>query len=152
MRLHRRLSLLAALAALAAGTILVSCQTLSGAGGSSAEFTRLKQAVSEDRARLRQAAAEPSPERVPAALDAVSARFDEIWSKAPGMNLLDREHLAIQLASGRRIIDTAKQWAANSDIEAVRSETQRLDAVLGEVETLLDRSTKATAEPAPAGS
>jgi hypothetical protein len=37
-------------------------------------------------------------------------------------------------------------------MEAVRSETARLDEVLGEVETLLDRATKATAESAPAGS
>ena len=146
MRLHRRLSLLGV------GALFVSCQTLSGSGGSSAEFTRLKQAVSDDRTRLRQAVAESSPERVPAILDALSGRFNEIWSAAPGMNLLDREHLAIQLASGRRIIGTAKQWAASSDIEAVRSEAQRLDAVLGEVEVLLDRSVRATAEPAPSGS
>ena len=146
MRLYRRLSLVAA------GALLVSCQTLSGSGGSSTDFTQLKQAVSEDRARLRQATSEPSPEGVPAVLDGINRRFDEIWSKAPGMNLLDREHLAISLASGRRIIDTAKQWAASSDVEAVRSEAGRLDEVLGEVETLLDRSARATAEPAPSGS
>ena len=145
MRLYSGLSVLAL------GALLASCQTFTGSGGKAEDFTRLKQAVSEDRAKLRQATAEPSPERVPEVLNGITARFDEIWAKSPGMNLLDREHMAIQLASGRRIIDTAKQWAASSDIEAVRSEAGRLDAVLAEVETLLDRSVKATTEP-PAGS
>ena len=149
MRVHGRLSLVAAVAA---GALAVSCQTLSGSGGSPADFSKLKQAVSEDRTRLRNAAAEASPENVTRVLGGLDGRFDEIWSKAPGMNLLDREHLAISLASGRKIVVTAKQWASQSDMEAVRSETARLDEVLGEVETLLDRATKATAESAPAGS
>ena len=140
------------MAAVAAGALVVSCQTLSGAGVSSADFSKLKQTVSEDRTRLREAASEPSPEHVTQVLSTLPGRFDEIWSKAPGMNLLDREHLAIQLASGRKIVDTAKQWASQSDMEAVRNETTRLDEVLGEVEILLSRATKATAEPAPAGS
>jgi len=143
MRLHHRLPALALAAGLALS--LVSCETLAGKGGSPKEFEALKLSLSDDKAGLNRAIADNDLGRVPGYLQGIKTRFDEIWSKSSAMNLLDREHLAIQLASGRKMITSMSQWVTSEDIDAVRSEVQKLNTVLDDIDTLLDRTIRATA-------
>ena len=150
MRLHHRLPSLALAAGLAFS--LISCQTLGGKGGSPEEFEALKQAMSDDRAGLNRAVAAGELDRVPGYLQGIGTRFDEIWSKSSAMNLLDREHLAIQLASGRKMITSIGQWVTSADIDAVRSEVEKLNTVLDDVDTLLDHTIRATAADTQDGS
>ena len=150
MRVHDRLPALALAAGLALS--LVSCQTLSGTKGSPEEFKALKEALANDRAGLNRAVAAGELDRISGYLQGVSTRFDEVWAKSSAMNLLDREHLAIQLASGRRMITSISQWVTSSDIDAVRSEVEKLNPVLDDVDTLLDHTIRATAVDTPEGS
>ncbi|HKW50310.1 MAG TPA: hypothetical protein VJQ53_01100 [Candidatus Eisenbacteria bacterium] len=152
MRLHHRLPSLALAASLALS--LCSCQTLAGKGGSPKEFEELKQALADDRAGLNRAVAAGEVDGVSQRLQGISTRFDEIWAKSSAMNLLDREHLAIQLASGRKMITSINQWVSSTDIDAIRSEVEKLNPVLDDVDTLLDHTIRATAadNPAPEGS
>jgi hypothetical protein len=147
MRLHHRLPALALAAGLALS--LASCQTLSGTKASPEEFKALKEALSNDRAGLNRALAAGELDRATGFLQGISTRFDEIWAKSSAMNLLDREHLAIQLASGRRMLTSINQWVSSSDIDAVRSEVEKLNPVLDDVDTLLDHTIRATAVDTP---
>jgi hypothetical protein len=150
MRLHHRLPALALAAGLALS--LVSCETLTGKGGSPEEFEALKQALSDDKSGLNRAIADGELDRATGYLQGITTRFDEIWSKSSAMNLLDREHLAIQLASGRKMITSISQWVTSTDIDAVRSEVDKLNTVLDDVDTLLDRTIRATAANTQDGS
>ena len=141
MRLHYRLPFLAL------GLLLASCETLAGSGGSAAEFTKLKEGLAGARGRLDRAVAEGATDQIAEPLAAVGAQLDEIQSKSSAMNLLDRENLAIQAASGRGLITTTQQWVANGDIETVRSEVRNLNGVLDEVNSLLDRAIRSAAVP-----
>lgn len=150
MRLHRRLPVLA-LAGLSA-LLLVSCQTLAGSKGSPEEFQKLKDGLTSDRAQLSRAVSDGALDRVPDGVTAISKRLDDIWSKSSAMNLLDREHMAIQLASARKELTSVTQWANSNDADAVRTEIEKLDGILGEVDELLDHTIRATAVDQPSGS
>jgi len=150
MRLHHRLPALALAAGL--GLSLLSCQTLAGKGGSPKEFEELKQGLADDRAALNRAVAGGEVDHVSSSLTRIGTRFDEIWAKSSAMNLLDREHLAIQLASGRRMLTSINQWVSSSDIDAIRSEVDKLSPVLDEIDTLLDHTIRATGADTPEGS
>jgi len=112
----------------------------------------MKQGLADDRAALNRAVAAGEMDGVSRRLQGISTRFDEIWSKSSAMNLLDREHLAIQLASGRRMITSINQWISSTDIDAIRSEVEKLNPVLDDVDTLLDHTIRATAADTPEGS
>ena len=150
MRLHHRLPALALAAGLALS--LASCQTLAGKGGSPQEFEALRQSLSDDRAVLGRAVAAGELDRVATSLHGISDRLNEIWAKSSAMNLLDREHLAIQLASGRRMITSINQWVTSADVDAIKSEVEKLNPVLDDVDTLLDRTIRATAAETQDGS
>ena len=130
---------------------LVSCEVLGGSKGSPEDFGRLRQGLNDDRANLNRAAVENRLDRVAGILDTMRGRFDEIWSKSSAMNLLDRQHLAIQLASGRKMLTSISQWTDSADIDAVRSEVETLNAVLNEIDILLDRTLRAMAGESESG-
>ncbi len=113
---------------------------------------RLKDELSADRGRLGMALSDNALDRVPDIMKSLTGRFDEIWSKSSAMNLLDREHLAIQLASARKQVTSINQWASSNDADAVRSEVEKLDGILSEVDTLLDHTIRATSADQPSGS
>lgn len=150
MRLHGRLPALTLAGALALS--LASCQTLSGSKGSPEDFQRLKDGLTADRGRLNQAVSDGALDRVPDILASLSKRFDDIWAKSSAMNLLDREHMAIQLASARKELTSIGQWATSNDADAVRTEIEKLDGILGDVDELLDHTIRATAVDQPSGS
>jgi hypothetical protein len=143
MRLHHRLPALALAAGIALS--LVSCEVLGGSKGSPEDFGRLRQGLNDDRANLNRAAVENTLDRVAGILDTMRGRFDEIWSKSSAMNLLDRQHLGIQLASGRKMLTSIGQWTNSADIDAVRSEVETLNVTLNEIDILLDRTHRALA-------
>jgi len=108
--------------------------------------------LSDDRAVLGRAVAAGELDRVATSLRGISDRLNEIWAKSSAMNLLDREHLAIQLASGRRMITSINQWVTSADVDAIKSEVEKLNPVLDDVDTLLDRTIRATAAETQDGS
>jgi hypothetical protein len=150
MRLHHRLPALGLALVLALAP--ASCQTLAGGKGSPEDFIRIKEGLAADRGRLSMALSEAALDRVPEIMTSLNGRFDDLWSKSGAMNLLDRQHLAIQLASGRKTITSINHWVSSTDVDAVRSEVQKLNETLAEVDTLLDRAIRGTTADQPAGS
>lgn len=150
MRLHGRLPALGL--AVSVALSLASCQTLGGSKGSPEDFIRLKEGLNADRGRLSMAISDNALDRVPEVMTSLTGRFDELWSKSAAMNLLDREHLAIQIASARKTITSINQWVSSTDVDAVRSEVEKLNGILSEVDTLLDHTIRATTADPSSGS
>jgi len=121
---------------------------VAGTGKAGPEFTRLREGLASDRAQLGRAVADGAVDQIATQLKTISAAFDAIGEKSSAMNLMDRENMAIQLATGRRIIASTQAWVANADIDAIRTEVARLDGVLGEVDALLDRAIRSSV-PSP---
>ena len=142
-------SLLAALLALAS----TSCETLetfSGSGKSGAELARHKKELADSRTAMNRAAQEGDLHKIQTTLSAIGSQFNAIQSKSSAMNLMDRESMAIKMATGRRTITEASRWVQVSDADAVRSQVAHLDPILAEIDVLLDRAVKSSV-PAAAG-
>lgn len=74
----------------------------------------------------------------------VGSQFDAIEKKNSSMNLMDRENLNIQIATGRRIITETSRWVSVNDADAVRSQVSELDPILAKIDALLDRAVKSS--------
>ena len=146
MRLHARLPALAVACGLALG--LASCQQLAGSGKGKAEFTELRTQLAGTRDALRRAIGEGDLTRVGALLPAISGRLDEIEKRTSSMNMIDREHVALQIATARRTITETDRWVASGDLDTVRTKVNQIDVSLGEIDTILDRTIRgATDQP-----
>jgi len=152
MRIQRRLSLeIAAVAALAALSFgATSCQTLAGSGQSGAALADSKTKLAESRASMDRAAQDGDLQSVGSAMKSIGSQFDIVESKSSAMNLMDRENMAIQIATGRRTITETERWIQSNDTEAVRSQVAQLDPILDNVDGLLDRAVKSSV-PADGG-
>jgi hypothetical protein len=152
MRVQRRLSLeivaAAAFAALSFGA--TSCQTLAGSGQSGAALGDSKAKLSESRASMDRASQEGDLQGVGTAMRSIGTQFDVVESKSSAMNLMDRENMAIQIATGRNTIKETERWIQSNDAEAVRSQVAQLDPILDNVDGLLDRAVKSSV-PADGG-
>ncbi|MGH7681689.1 MAG: hypothetical protein ACRENN_06835 [Candidatus Eiseniibacteriota bacterium] len=131
---------------------VVSCETLGGSKGSPEEFQTLKDGLTADRSDLSRAVSDGALDRIPDITTKLSKRFDDIWAKSSAMNLVDREHMAIQLASARKQIVSIAQWANSNDADAVRTEIDKLDGILGEVDELLGNTIRAKTSDQPSAS
>ena len=145
MRLHARLLALAA-----SGLLLLtaSCQQLAGTGKGKAEFIQLRTQLAGSREALRRAIEEGDLTKVGALLPAVSSRLDEIGKGTSSMNMVDRENVALQIATARRTITETDRWVQAGDLDSVRMKVNQIDATLGEIDTILDRTIRgATDQP-----
>jgi hypothetical protein len=138
MRLHARLPALAAASILVLG--LASCQQLAGTGKGSAQFVELRSQLAGSRDALRKAVGESDITRVAALLPAISGRLDEIEKRSSAMNMLDREHVALEIATARRTITETDRWVAAGDLDSVRLKVNQIDVSLGEIDQILDRT------------
>ncbi|HKO22105.1 MAG TPA: hypothetical protein VJX91_05575 [Candidatus Eisenbacteria bacterium] len=138
MRLHARLPVLAAASVVLLG--LASCQQLAGSGKGSAQFVELRTQLAGTREALRKAVGDSDVTRVGVLLPALSTRLDEIEKRSSAMNMLDREHVALEIATLRRTITETDRWVAAGDLDSVRLKISQIDTSLGEIDTILDRT------------
>jgi hypothetical protein len=144
MRLHARLSSVVLAAGLVLG--LASCQQLAGSGKGKAEFTELRTQLAGSREALRKAVGEGDLVKVGALLPAVSSRLDEIEKRSSAMNMVDREHVALEIATARRTITETNRWISAGDLDSVRLKINQIDVSLGEIDTILDRTIRGSVE------
>ena len=147
MRLHDRLPYLALAAALVlAGTAVASCQSLSGSGKGGPEFIQVRKQLADARTSLDQAAADGNLDQVGPLLKSISSNFDVMESRSSAINIVDREHLAIQIATGRRAVTETDRWVASTDVDAVRSQVKELDGILADIDQILDRTIRGSTD------
>lgn len=81
---------------------------------------------------------------VATSLRAIRSQLTAIEKRNSGINLMDRENLNIQIATGRRVITETDRWVTVNDAEAVRSQVAQLDPILANIDVLLDRAVKSS--------
>ena len=139
-----RARLLAGVFALVLAVGTPGCETLGGSGSAGPELSRYRTELTETRARLRRATQDADVKGASRAMAEIRRQFDAIESKSSSMNLMDREALKIQIATGRRTLTEADRWVQVNDVEAVRSQTALLEPVLDQIDVLLDRAVKSS--------
>ena len=144
MRLHSRLYSVVLVSGLVLG--LASCQQLAGSGKGKAEFTELRTQLAGTREALRRAVGEGDLVKVGALLPAVSSRIDEIEKRSSAMNMVDREHVALEIATARRTITETNRWISAGDLDSVRLKVNQIDVSLGAIDEILDRTIRGSVE------
>ncbi len=121
-----------------------SCETLGGSGKSGADFAQSRVEFAASRSAVNRAAMEGDVQAVATSLRAIGSQLDAIEKRNSGINLMDRENLNIQIATGRRTITETNRWVSVNDAEAVRSQVAQLDPILANIDVLLDRAVKSS--------
>jgi hypothetical protein len=114
------------------------------AGGSAPAipFSELREQLTEAHQRLASATAQGTVERVPELDRTIGSTLDAIQARSTSMDLLEREALAIQVASARQCLTALDRYAASGDVDLVAAQLKQLDTVLGEVDTILERAVR----------
>ena len=123
--------------------VLVSCQQLAGSGKGKAEFTELRTARTRERARRlsgdRTSRVWGSP---PRSLEPSR----QIEKRSSAMNMVDREHVALEIATVRRTITETDRWVTAGDLDSVRMKVNQIDVSLGEIDAILERTIRGSVE------
>lgn len=131
-----------AAASLAMAFLLVSCGWAGDSKAVRVSFAQIKQQIEETRAGLKSAIDEGSLDRVPALNQALNAQLDQLSAQSSAMNLLDREHVAINVATARRCLNEIDRFVTAGDVELVRAQLAQLNPTMEEIATLLERADK----------
>lgn len=129
---------------LAALLAVPSCQWAGDTKAVRVPFAELKQRVEDARARIESAVQEGSVDRVPALDQALNAELDAAAAQSSAMNLLDRQHLAINVATARRCLTEMDRFAQSGDVEDLRAQFQQLQPTVAEIQVLLERAERTT--------
>jgi hypothetical protein len=123
---------------------LSSCQWAGDTKAVRVPFADLSRQVEEARSSLESAVNDGSMDRVPALTRTLSAELDAASAQSSAINLLDREHLAINVATARRCLSEMDRFAQSGDLEDLRAQFQQLQPTVAEIRELLDRAEKTT--------
>jgi hypothetical protein len=121
-----------------------SCQWAGDTKAVRVPFADLSRRVEEARSRLESAINEGSADRVPALTRALNAELDAASAQSSAINLLDREHLAINVATARRCLTDMDRYAQSGDLDLLRAQFQQLLPTVAEIRVLLDRAERTT--------
>ena len=131
-------------AALVAATLTSSCQWAGDTKAVKVSFAALKTQLDDVNTRLNSAIQNNEPDRVVNLDKELNAVLDASMNQASAMNLMDREHLSIAVATARRCITDMDRYAASGDIELLKAQAQQLAPTVTEIQELLDRADRTT--------
>ncbi|TMQ55458.1 MAG: hypothetical protein E6K74_03175 [Candidatus Eisenbacteria bacterium] len=131
-------------AALLAGLAASSCQWAGDTKAVRVSFSALKDTIEDVSARLDGAVEEGSADRVPAIDRELNTVLDTAEKQSSAMNILDREHLAISIATARQCISAMDRYAQSGDSELLRAQNQQLQPTIKEIQELLERADRTT--------
>ncbi|HMI30515.1 MAG TPA: hypothetical protein VK527_02165 [Candidatus Limnocylindrales bacterium] len=135
------------LAALLAVPILApSCQWAGDPKAARASFVVLKQQVEDVSSRLYSAIESGENDRVLGLDKELNTTMDAAMKQSSAMNLLDREHLAINVATARRCLTDMDRFAQSGDSDLLKNQAQQLKPTVDEIVDLLDRANRTTAD------
>lgn len=131
--------------ALLALTLAVSsCQWAGDTKAVKADFAVLKKQVDDVNTRLTAAIQNNEADRVASLDKEMNAVLDAAMNQASAMNIMDREHLSIAVATARRCLTDMDRYSASGDMDLIRAQAQQLAPTVTEIEDLLDRAERTT--------
>jgi len=131
------------LAALALA-LLPSCQWAGDTKAVHVSFSALRTQLDDVNTRLGSAIENNDAERVPALDKELNAVLDASMNQASAMNILDREHLSIAVATARNCITDMDRYATTGDMDLLRAQAKQLAPTVTEILELLDRAERTT--------
>ena len=131
-------------AVLVAVALTSSCQWAGDTKAVKVSFKALKAQLDDVNTRLNSAIQNNEPDRVVNIDKELNAVLDASMNQASAMNLMDREHLSIAVATARRCITDMDRYAASGDIELLKAQAQQLAPTVTEIQELLDRAERTT--------
>jgi hypothetical protein len=133
-----------AAALLAASLTGSSCQWAGDTKAVKADFAVLKKQVDDVNTRLTSAIQNNEADRVASLDKEMNAVLDAAMNQASAMNIMDREHLSIAVATARRCLTDMDRYSASGDMDLIRAQAQQLAPTVTEIEDLLDRAERTT--------
>jgi hypothetical protein len=131
--------------ALIAGSLTVSsCQWAGDAKAVKVDFAALKTQVGDVNDRLTSAIQNNEADKVAGLDKEMNAVLDAAMNQASAMNLMDREHLSIAVATARRCLTDMDRYSASGDMDLIRAQAQQLAPTVTEIQDLLDRAERTT--------
>lgn len=121
-----------------------SCQWAGDTKAVHVSFAALKAQVDDVNSRLTSAIQNGDSDRVPGLDKELNAAMDAAMSQSSAMNILDREHLAISVATARRCITDMDRYSQSGDMDLLRAQAQQLAPTIVEIQELLDRAERTT--------
>jgi hypothetical protein len=135
------------LALISVALLASSCQWAGDTGAVKVSFAALRSQLDDVNTRLTTAIQNGEAERVGVLDKELNTVLDAAMAQSSAMNIMDREHLSISVATARRCITDMDRYSASGDMELIRAQAQQLAPTIVEIQELLDRaqrSTKAT--------
>jgi hypothetical protein len=108
------------------------------------DFSALKAQVDDVNTRLNNAIQNNESDRVAGLDKEMNAVLDAAMNQASAMNIMDREHLSIAVATARRCLTDMDRYASSGDMDLLKAQAQQLSPTVSEIQALLDRADKTT--------
>jgi hypothetical protein len=130
---------------LLAGLLAIpACQWAGETKAARVSFAVLKQKVDDVNSRLVAAVQNGDSDRVPGLDKELNTTLDTAMKQSSAMNILDREHLSINVATARRCLSDMDRFAQAGDSELLRAQNQQLQPTITEIQDLLERADRTT--------
>jgi hypothetical protein len=131
---------------MALGLVLVtpSCQWAGDTKAVKVSYAALKTQLDDVNTRLANAIQNNETDRVTGLDKELNAVLDAAMNQASAMNLMDREHLSIAVATARRCLTDMDRYASSGDVELLKAQAQQLAPTVTEIQELLDRAERTT--------
>jgi hypothetical protein len=121
-----------------------SCQWAGDTKAVHISFAALKAQVDDVNTRLTSAIQSGESDKILGLDKELNAAMDAAMSQSSAMNILDREHLSISVATARRCITDMDRYAQSGDMDLLRAQAQQLAPTIADIQELLDRAERAT--------
>ena len=132
------------MALLAVSLAASSCQWAGDTKAVKADFAVLKTQVDDVNTRLTAAIQNNQADKVASLDKEMNTVLDAAMNQASAMNIMDREHLSIAVATARRCLTDMDRYSASGDMDLIRAQAQQLAPTVTEIEDLLDRAERTT--------
>jgi hypothetical protein len=123
---------------------LPSCQWAGDTSAAKVSYAALKNQLADVNSRLMSAVQNAEYDRVVSLDKEMNFVLDSAMKQNSAMNILDREHLSINVATARRCITDMDRYAQGGDADLVKAQAQQLAPTVSEIQDLLDRAERTT--------
>ena len=117
-----------------------SCQWAGDQGAAKASFAVIRQQIDDVNSRITTAIQNGEADRITALDRDMNAALDAARNQSSAMNLLDREHLNINMATAKRCLTDMDRYAQSGDVDLLRAQAAQLNPTINEIRVLLDRA------------